>query len=166
MKKAMVDYMQNPINDELYTPEEAIKPLLPYIDPNWIIWEPTDPGCSNITRLLRENGNKCIGTCENFFEKLVGFDCIITNPPYSLKDDFLEQCYKFKKPFALLLPITALEGIRRGKMFREHGLQLLVLDKRINFMPEKNGSWFNVSWFTWGILPENLIFTEVGGAGW
>ena len=163
MKKAMIKYMQNPINDELYTPEEAIRPLLPYVDPTCDIWEPTDPGNSKIREMLLMNGNNCFGTNENFFKNEPKFiyDAIITNPPYSLKDEFLERCYELGKPFALLLPITALEGVRRGKMFREYGLQLLVLDKRINFMPEKNGSWFNVSWFTWGILPNDLIFVEV-----
>ena len=42
------------------------------------------------------------------------FDMIITNPPYSLKDKFIEKCYEYGKPFALLLPLTALEGIKRG----------------------------------------------------
>lgn len=31
MKKAMIDYMKNIKNDELYTPKYAIRPLLKYI---------------------------------------------------------------------------------------------------------------------------------------
>ena len=37
------------------------------------------------------------------------FDMIITNPPYSLKDEFIKKCYEWNKPFCLLLPITAFE---------------------------------------------------------
>ncbi|MFO8133200.1 MAG: hypothetical protein R6U10_04620, partial [Thermoplasmatota archaeon] len=43
------------------------------------------------------------------------YDCIVTNPPFSRKDEFLEQCYAYGKPFALLMPLTALEGMRRHK---------------------------------------------------
>ena len=162
MKKAMVEYTQNPKNDELYTPPEAIKPLLRYIDPQWFIWEPTDPGHSKITEFIRQNGNSCFGTHENFFEYEPDFryDAIITNPPYSLKDDFLERCYKLGKPFALLLPTTALGEQRRNKLYRRYGIQLLVLDKRIEFSG-KGGVWFHVSLFTWGILPRDLVFAEV-----
>lgn len=37
MKKAMIDYMKNVKNDELYTPEYAIKPLLKYLPNNIVI---------------------------------------------------------------------------------------------------------------------------------
>lgn len=48
------------------------------------------------------------------------YDIIITNPPYSLKNKFLERAFSLKKPFLFLLPITTLEGLNRGKMFREN----------------------------------------------
>ena len=38
------------------------------------------------------------------------YDGVITNPPYSLKDKFIEHCYELDKPFALLLPVTAIQG--------------------------------------------------------
>lgn len=94
---------------------------------------------------------------------------IITNPPYSLKDDFLEKCYEWKKPFCLLLPITALEGKKRGKMFREKGIEVLVFDGRVQFMEnmikdydkKKSSNWFNTSWFCYNVLPKKLIFEEL-----
>ena len=42
--------------------------------------------------------------------KPVQFDCIITNPPFSLKQEFLQRCYELGKPFALLLPLTTFES--------------------------------------------------------
>lgn len=98
------------------------------------------------------------------------FDMIITNPPYSLKDEFLKKCYEWNKPFALLLPITALEGkARGGAMYRQHGVEVLVLDGRVQFMENmvknynktKSGNWFNTSWFCHNILPDKLIFKEL-----
>lgn len=168
MKKAMIDYMKNEKNDELYTPEYAIKPLLKYLPKNKIIWECTDFGSSNITKVLKESGFKVISTHKKDFDFLKDipdfeFDIIITNPPYSLKDEFIKKCYEYKKPFCLLLPITSLEGIERGKMFRENDIQLLVLDRRCNFIYNnaKKSNWFNTSWFCWNILPKQLIFEEL-----
>lgn len=85
----------------------------------------------------------------------------ITNPPYSLKDEFLKKCYEYKKPFALLLPITTLEGVTRNRLFKKYGIELLVFDKRINYMSNKKSCWFNTSWFCWHLLPHQLIFERL-----
>ena len=139
MKKAMIDYMKKEKNDELYTPEYAIFPLLKYLPKNIKIWECTDYGESNITKVLKNNGYEVISTHKKYFDFLnddndFEFDMIITNPPYSLKDEFIKKCYEYKKPFALLLPLTSLEGINRGKMYRENGIELLVFERRCNFI--------------------------------
>ena len=176
MKQALINYIKNPKNDELYTPNEAIYPLLKYL-PNLdnglnkytTIWECTDFGSSNITRILKECGYNVISTHinDNFnfltdtpnFE----FDYIITNPPYSLKTEFLKRAFELGKPFAFLLPLTTLEGVERGKLFRKYGIKVIVLDKRINFMKNKKNIWFNTSWFCWkfGLLNRDLVFESV-----
>lgn len=56
MKQAMIDYIKRGSYDELYTPEYAVKPLLKYLPKNIIIWECTDYGNSNITKILRGGG--------------------------------------------------------------------------------------------------------------
>jgi len=168
MKQAMIDYVQKPKNDDLYTPVEAITPLLRHLPKEkLIIWECCDFGGSKITQLLKEKGYDVVSTDIihgfNFLTDTPNFefDMIITNPPYSLKDDFLHKCYEYNKPFALLLPLTALEGQRRGNMFREKGISTIVLDKRINFTSKKN-VWFNTSWFCYGFIDNNkLIFEKV-----
>lgn len=166
MKKAMINYMKNEKNDELYTPNYAIEPLLKYLPKNKIIWECTDFGSSNITKLLKQHDYKVISTHKDNFDFLTDipnfdFDIIITNPPYSLKNEFLKKCYEYDKPFCLLLPLTSLEGIERGKMFREKGIDVLVLDKRCDFMDNKKSNWFNTSWFCYKVLPKQLIFEEL-----
>lgn len=156
MKKALINYIKKGPQDEVYTPECAIIPLIKYLPKNAIIWECTDYGSSNITKILKDNGFKVISTHKNNFDFLTDdpefdFDIIITNPPYSLKDEFLKKCYEYKKPFALLLPLTALEGIKRNALYKKYGLNLIVFDKRINFLNQKKNNWFNTSWFTYKI---------------
>lgn len=166
MKKAMINYMKNEKNDELYTPDYAIEPLLKYLPKDKIIWECTDFGSSNITKLLKQHDYKVISTHKDNFDFLTdipnfNFDIIITNPPYSLKNEFLKKCYEYDKPFCLLLPLTSLEGIERGKIFREKGIDVLVLDRRCDFMDNKKSNWFNTSWFCYKVLPKQLIFEEL-----
>lgn len=165
MKNALINYIKTPINDELYTPDYAITPLLKYLPKNITIWECTDFGKSNITKVLKENGYKVISTYINNFDFLKDnptfeFDMIITNPPYSLKDQFIQKCYEYQKPFALLLPITALEGKKRGGLYRKFGIEIIVLDQRIEFMKKKS-NWFNTSWFCYHVLPSQLIFEQL-----
>jgi len=115
---------------------------------------------------LKDNGFKVvtshINKNQNFFEyQPDNWDILITNPPYSLKDEFLERAYELGKPFCMLLPLTALEGVKRGDLFRKYGIEVLVLDKRVNFMKEKKSCWFNTSWFCWNMLPKQLVFEKI-----
>lgn len=166
MKKALINYMKNEKYDIFYTPNEAINPIIDLIDKELIIWECCDDtGDSNITKTFRERGNKVIttGIKENFltFKPPFNWDIIITNPPYSLKDEFLKKCFEYGKPF-LLLPITALEGKQRGKLFRKYGINVIVLDKRTQFIKGKQ-VYFNTSWFYYRPRGKNdeIIFKEV-----
>ena len=162
----MINYIKSEKNHEIYTPVEAITPILKYLDKTKIYWECTDFGNSNISKVLVENGFKVISTKKEEFDflkddPLFKFDVIITNPPYSIKDKFIKRCYELNTPFMLLLPITALEGKERNKLYKKNGLELIVLNKRINFMQEKKNIWFNTSWFCHNICREKLNFEEV-----
>ncbi len=153
--------------DDLFTPKEALPPLLKYL-PGDIktAWECTDPGEGNITRILRESGREVITSdIKNGFDFLkqppqFEFDAIITNPPYSLKDQFLARCYQYQKPFALLLPVTTLGAGKRNRMFAKWGISVIVLDSRLDFTG-KGAPWFSVAWFCWQILPKNSLIFEV-----
>lgn len=91
------------------------------------------------------------------------FDCVITNPPYAKKQQFLERAYELGRPFALLLPLTTLETGKRQNLFKKHGVQIILFPKRINFQTPSgggSGSWFATMWVTWQLnLPEQLNFT-------
>jgi hypothetical protein len=157
--------LMNGHSDEMMTPEVAINPLIPYLKKEWLIWE-CAWGKGSLAKHLENKEFMVFGNKEdNFFEVNPYFDCIITNPPYSLKDRWLEKCYNLGKPFALLLPLTALEGKKRGKLYKKYGIQLIIPNKRINFITPSgkgSGSWFQVAWFCWGLnLPKDLMFVNL-----
>jgi hypothetical protein len=69
------------------------------------------------------------------------------------------------KPFALLLPLSALEGQKRQELYKQYGLQLIVTNRRIDFktpFDRGSSSWFATAWFTWGLnLPSDIVFEEL-----
>ena len=166
--------------DDFQTPKEALYPLIPFLKKDWLIWE-CACGKGNLVEGLKELGFDCFGTDINQGREIdfvqwvddcipdkVSFDCIITNPPFSLKQEFIEKCYELKKPFALLLPLTTFETLKRQKLFRDNGIQVIFFDKRIKFETPSGRSgkssspWFATAWFTWGLnLPKDLMFAKL-----
>lgn len=127
-------------NDECYTPDYAVKPILKYIPKNWVVWCPFDKEDSEFVKLIRANGNKVISTHiendENFYEyePLEHWDCIISNPPFSGKRHIFERALSFNRPFALFMALTWLNDSAPKQLFMEKDLQLLMFDKRIKFL--------------------------------
>jgi len=157
--------------DRCQTPYYAIDPLLPYLKPQWTIWEPA-AGEGQIVSKLQQHGFRVIGTDiltgTNFFEaEPDAWQCQITNPPYSVKYDWLKRSYALGLPFALLLPLETL-GTKSGQqLFEKYGTEIILLNKRVNFkMPELgysgSGAQFPTAWFTWGLsVGEQLTFAKI-----
>jgi len=156
--------------DDFQTPPIGIAPLLKYLNKDWTIWE-CAAGKGNLSRALMKNGFEVIetdilgGNFDFLKQKPAQFDCIVTNPPFSLKQEFLQRCYELGVPFALLLPLTTFETAKRQNLFKKYGLQVIFFDKRINFETPSgkgSGSWFASAWFTWGLnLPNQLNFVKL-----
>lgn len=128
-------------------------------------------GKGNIVNYFKESGYDIIGSDIlqgwDFLEYAPLpelYDVIITNPPYTLKDKFLERCCHLGKPFALLMPLTTLEG-KRQYWLQYCGVEIILLDKRVKFETPSGkgkGSWFATAWFTSGLnLGKQLIFEEL-----
>ena len=155
--------------DACQTPPQAVDPLLPYLPKDKIIWESAAGEGLLVVKFIHEEYNVVgtdILTGENFFEQEpTEWDIQVTNPPYSIKYPWLARAYEFGKPFALLLPVEVLGAKRAQKLFREYGVEVMLLDHRVNFkMPikgwERSAAQFPVAWFCWQLLPERLIFAE------
>lgn len=165
----------NKASDEVYTPAYAVRPILKYIDKGnkskYTVWCPFDTEESKYVKLIREKGHKVIASHidedKNFFyyEPEEDYDCIISNPPFSLKDDVLKRLYELDKPYAMLLPIPALQGQKRFPYIKD--CQALIFDKRINYFtaPERKeiqkGVSFGSFYLCRNFLPKDLIFEEL-----
>ena len=159
--------------DRCMTPAYALDPLLPYINSSWTFWEPT-AGTGNIVKALSAAGHSVFGTDIlgfpvgnqplNFFTwQPLQFDALITNPPYSCKYDFLARCYDIGKPFALLVPVEMIGAQAAQRLMEKHGVELLLLNRRVNFeMPNKGWSGssaqFPVLWLCWKMLPSPIVY--------
>ena len=144
-------------HDEIWTPPEAIAPLVHYLSADQIIWEMC-PGAGKLSDYLRDRGfavyhNKDVDALQ--FTPVENYDLIVTNPPWSKKHLFLQRCCFLHKPFALLLPVRTL-GVRRCQMWLEE-LDVLFLAKRVDFTG--GGAPYEAcAWFTQGLLPDRMVF--------
>ena len=158
-------------SDEVYTPAYAVKPILKYIKPNNVIWCPFDKEDSEYVKLIQASGHNVIATHidngENFFDftPTNHYDVIISNPPFSLKDDIIKRLYELNKPYAILLPIPSLQGQKRFPYMKN--CQALIFDKRINYYTDaqkkevQKGVSFGSFYLCYNFLPNNLIFEEL-----
>lgn len=164
--KATASYLRKTKeSDECYTPASCLQPLTPFLDKTKTYYEATSGTSKHMLNGFRDLGYSFKGSTKNFFD--CGLDDIqdgiVTNPPYTLKDEFLERCYDLGRPFALLLPVSSLQGGFRGKLFMKYGISLLVYTKRIRFVSMGNQPAFGNAWYMGnGFCPENnkIYFTD------
>jgi hypothetical protein len=153
--------------DDYYTPAYAVEILLPYLPKGSVIWE-SAWATGELARHLAKAGLKVVGSqqMDMLRDQPNEWDILVTNPPYSRKTAALQRAYQLGKPFALLLPVEALAGKSRIALYREHGIQLLIPDKRVNFHnagidAERSAATFPTAWYCWGLnLPKELNFVK------
>lgn len=155
--------------DDFQTPPAALDYLVPYLPNTWTIWE-CAAGAGLLVDGFAARGYRTVAsdilTGQNFltWRPEEHWDCVVTNPPYSLKQEFMERAWNLGKPFALLLPLTTFETRRRQKILAQ-GVEVIFLGKRVNFVTpsgEGSGAWFAVAWFTWRLgIGRQLLFPAI-----
>lgn len=158
-------------SNHFQTPDEEVTRLFPFIPQHWHIWE-SACGKGQIVRALEAGGYKVTGTdIMGGFDFMLplapqpeGWDMLLTNPPYDIKDEWLQRCFDLGKPFALLLPVTALGEQERVRMWKKYGIQVALPPRRINFgtpSGKKGKSWFYAAWFCWRLnLPQDILVLD------
>jgi hypothetical protein len=158
--------------DRCMTPTYALDPLLMYLHPDSLVWEPA-AGTGNIMRALAPRwviGSDLHGDYarppRDFFRwQPPTFDILVTNPPYSIKFRWLERCYDLGKPFALLVPVETIGAKAAQTLMERHGCELLLLNRRVNFeMPNKGwagSAQFPVLWLCWKLLSAPIVYGRI-----
>lgn len=116
-------------NDEFYTPEYAILPILKYLKPNSNVWCPIVSHIENWWDFFNMIGSEF---SEN--RKPLIIDYIISNPPYSLKTEVFEKLFELWIPFAMLVWVVWLfESQKRFEMFRDNEFEIMYLNRRVSY---------------------------------
>lgn len=160
-------------NDEFYTPKYAVEPILKYLDKDSIVWCPFDTEQSNFVKMLKDKGVEVINS--HLEMGIDFFNCevpicthIISNPPYSLKNEVFERLFAIKKPFAMLVGIAGLfESQKRFEMFRDNDFEIMYMNRRVSYFkdfadekPSLNPPFSSV-YLCSQILPNKILFEEI-----
>ena len=156
-------------NDECYTPDYGVAPILEFIPKNKIIWCPFDTKESEFVKQISKTNEVVyshIGEEQDFFTyEPDKWDIIISNPPFKGKRKIFERALSFNKPFALLMTMTFMNEAAPVQLFEDRGLQLLLFDKRIEFYQpnakQRGKITFNSSYFCWNLLPRDIVMRRL-----
>lgn len=160
-------------NDEFYTPEYAIEPILKYLKFNSTIWCPFDLPESFFVKRLTEGSHNVVATHINtgydfFTTPAPKCDYIISNPPYSIKTEVLQRLFEISRPFMMLVGVVGLfESQRRFDMFKNNEFEVMYLNRRVSYFrdydeqkPSLNPP-FSSAYLCSKVLPKQIIFEEI-----
>lgn len=158
--------------DEWYTPVEAVDSIIKHLPIGKIIWCPFDTEESNFVKELRKCGytvecSHIQNKDQDFFNyEPFEWDIIVSNPPYSIRNNILKRAFSFNKPFALLMNTNGLFDSKiRWEMFNENDFSLFYLRGRVNYMKEygkveKTSPPFQSAYITSGFFKEKIVFQD------
>jgi hypothetical protein len=168
-----MDIVAGSNNDEFYTPEYAVKPILKYIKNESVIWCPFDTEQSMYVKIFIDSGFRVV---RSHIKYGVDFftcpppecDYIISNPPYSMKGDVFNRLFEIGKPFAMLVGVVGLfESQKRFDMFRNNDFEIMYMNKRIAYFksyeeqkPSLNPPFSSV-YLCSKMLPKQIVFEEI-----
>jgi hypothetical protein len=157
------------VNDEHYTPNYAVKPILKYIPSGKIVWCPFDTEESEFVKQISKQNPVVFShkdSGQDFFDyEPSEWDLIVSNPPFSNKRKYFERCLSFNKPFALIMSNTWLNDSAPKILFKDRDLQLLMFDKRMKFISpdgrDNDKITFSSSYYCWNFLPKQIIMENL-----
>ena len=168
MKSDLVLYSKGK-NDECYTPDYGVKPILEFIPKDVIVWCPFDTEDSEFVKQISETNkvvHSHIKNSQDFFTYEPNrWDVIVSNPPFTDKRKYFEKALSFNKPFALIMSNTWLNDAAPKQLFKDKDLQLLMFDKRMKFISpdgrDNNKITFSSSYYCWNFLPKQIVMREL-----
>lgn len=139
------DVMQPSKTDEWKTHRRTVELIIPYLKKNGYqkILCPFDEEDSYFVIVLREHGFDVtcshIATGTDFFDidNLSDFDAIVSNPPFSKRQEVLYRLFEVDVPFAIIVNFIGLFDSKvRYDLFKNNEFELLIPNGRIKFFNE------------------------------
>lgn len=119
--------VRSKLSDVILTPEPIAKEIVDYFKPSGVCLDP----CRGAGAFWKQmpGAEWCeINEGRDFFKWTQPVDWIITNPPFSILDEWLEHSYAIAKNFVYLLPLPKLfNSARRMQRISELGAMREVL---------------------------------------
>ena len=147
-------------NDECYTPDYGVRPILEFIPKDKIVWCPFDKPESEFVKQISQTNPVVyshIDEGKDYYNyEPDEWDIMISNPPFTNKKKIFERALSFNKPFALLMSMTWFNDSAPNKLFYDKDLELLLFDKRIKYYGNTKAT-FNSSYLCWNFLPKQII---------
>ena len=100
------------------------------------------------------------------YEPSEHYDYIVSNPPFSRKDDVFERLFALGKPFAMVMSMNnVFDSKRRYAMFSQHDFEILVPRGRTKFIRRGDNEAlcappFQSVYICHDMLPTQIVFTE------
>ncbi|WP_172188885.1 adenine-specific methyltransferase EcoRI family protein [Lentilactobacillus kribbianus] len=156
-------------SDEWYTPASAVKVIEPYVKDFKKIWCPFDTSKSEFVKVLSKNHEVVyshISEGGDFFSTYKDCDAIVSNPPFSKKNEIYKRLFELGKPFAMIGNMAGLfDAKKRLKLFQEHEYEILVMYPRVKFINpdnlELNSPTYQSNYICHNILPEKIILKDM-----
>ena len=156
-------------HDDYMTPKSAWEAIEHLIPKDKVIWEPF-AGNGNSKKFLTELGFDVISNEEDFFENNHG-EIIITNPPFSKKQEVVKKLKELGKPFIIICPTPMLVTKYFRELFsdEEERIQIIIPRRRIQFVKLVDGevpeNWenkcnFDCYYYCWKIedIPRDITW--------
>ena len=156
-------------NDECYTPDYGVTPILEYIPSDAVVWCPFDTKDSEFVKQISKTNKVVYSHIQDgkdfYTYEPEHWDIIVSNPPFTDKRKIFERALSFGKPFALIMSNTWLNDAAPKQLFAEKDLQMLMLDKRIEFIQADgkvtNKVTFSSSYYCYNFLPKQIIMKQL-----
>lgn len=119
-------------SDEWYTPLPIVLKCYELLKVKYktTILCPFDTEQSQFVQWGQKTNHTVLFGMRDYLEQFYEYDYLITNPPFSIKDQVIEKVLKEGKPAALVLPIDSLGGVKRHKMFAQYGYPSVYIPAR------------------------------------
>lgn len=153
-------------NDEIHTPDYAVKALIPHLKRGLVYWCPFDNEDSEFVRQLAAHDHLVVHSHidqgQDFYTyEPPRWDAIVSNPPFTNKAAIFGRALALGKPFALLMTLTWLNDSAPKRLFANYALQLLMFNERIRYKGMNNKITFSSAYFCVDMLPQQICFDSL-----